>query len=116
MSNDTLQETYNSYLNAFSDVAIDERERLLRQSVTDDVAFMNPKGSSQGFGELVAHIEQFQKQNPWGYFLNKKLIAHHGQFLSEWTMYKKDGSEFATAHTYGRFNDEGLITDLIGFF
>ncbi len=116
MNNEILQQTYNFYLDAFSDIAADKRERLLRQSVTDDVVFTNPKGGGQGFVSLLEHVEQFQRQSPGASFRSNKLLAHHGQFLSEWTMYKKDGSEFATAHTYGRFNEQGLLTYLIGFF
>ncbi len=116
MTNDTLQQTYNSYLDAYNDIAVDERGRLLRQSVTDDVVFTNPSGESQGFGKLMEHIEEFQKQRKGASFKSNKLLAHHGQFLSEWTMYDKDGSALATAHTYGRFNEQGLLTYLIGFF
>jgi hypothetical protein len=115
-STDTLQQIYNSYLGAYSDIEPTERERLLRQSVTDDVISINPEGESHGIGDLVKHIEQFQKQKPGARFKSNKLIAHHDQFLSEWTMYCKDGSAVATAHTYGRFDEKGLITYLIGFF
>lgn len=64
MSADNVQQTYNSYLGAYSDIAPTERERLLRQSVTDDVISINPEGESHGIGDLVKHIEQFQKQKP----------------------------------------------------
>ena len=84
-------------------------------STTDEVISINPDGESHGFGNLVEHIEQFQKQKPGAYFKSNKLIAHHDQFLSEWTMYSKDGLAVATAHTYGRFDEKGLITYLIGF-
>ena len=116
MTNDALQRTYNSYLDAYSDIEPVERERLLRQSVTDDVLSINPNGESHSLGNLMEHIEQFQKQRPGAYFKSNKLLAHHEQFLSEWTIYSKDGSAVATAHTYGRFNGKGLITYLIGFF
>jgi hypothetical protein len=113
---DTLQQNYDSYLAAYSDIAPTERERLLRQSVTNDVMSINPEGESHGIVDLMKHIEQFQKQKPGTRFKSNKLIAHHDQFLSEWTMYSKNGSALAIAHTYGRFNEKGLITYLIGFF
>lgn len=116
MPNDTLQSTYNSYLEAYNDIAVTERERLLRLSVTDDIVSINPKGESQGISGLMEHIEQFQKQQPGASFKSNKLLAHHGQFLSEWTMFSKDGAALATAHSYGRFNEQGLISYIIGFF
>jgi hypothetical protein len=113
---DTLQQLFKSYLDAYADIAADERERLLRQSVTDDVEFTGPVEDSRGFGSLVEHIGQFQKKLPGAYFKSNKLLTQHGQLLSEWTMYKKDGAEIATGHTYARFNDQSRLTHLAGFF
>jgi hypothetical protein len=75
-----------------SDIPADERKRLLRQSVTDEVVFTGPKEDDQGFDKLVEHIEQFQKKSPGAYFENNNLLTQHGQLLSEWTLYKKDGA------------------------
>ena len=115
MNIDKLQEVYDSYLEAYSDIARDERQRLLGQSVSDNVVFTNPKGGGEGRSQLIEHIEHFQTRNPGASFKSNKLLAHHGQFLLEWTMFKKDGSQVTTAHTYGQFNDQGLLTKLIGF-
>ena len=117
MTNDSLQQLWKSYLDAYADIPAAERERLLRQSVADDIVFSNPTGEEgQGFGNLVEHVSQFQKTNPGGYFTNNELFTHHHQLLSEWTMHKKDGSTLATAHTYARFNDQGLLTHTTGFW
>jgi hypothetical protein len=55
---EALQQIWKAYLNAYGDVAADERERLLRQSVTDDVVFTGPNEDDRGFGKLVEHIER----------------------------------------------------------
>jgi hypothetical protein len=36
----------------------DERERLLRQSVTDEVVFTGPNEEDKGFRKLLEHIER----------------------------------------------------------
>jgi len=117
MTDDTLQQLWKSYLDAYADIPAAERERLLRQSVVDDIVFSNPTGDEgRGFGNLVEHVSQFQKKNPGGYFTSNKLFHHHDQLLSEWTMYKKDGSALVTAHTYARFNEQGRLTHTAGFW
>jgi NAD(P)-dependent dehydrogenase (short-subunit alcohol dehydrogenase family) len=83
MSADNLQQTYKSYLRAYSDVEPTEREHLLRESVTDDVISINPEGESRGIGELVKHIEQFQKQKPGAHFQSNQLLSHHDQLVDE---------------------------------
>jgi hypothetical protein len=116
MNTDKLQQLWKTYLDAYSDVPADERERLLRQSVSDDVVFTGPKEEDQGFDKLVEHIGQFQKKSPGAYFVSSKLLTQHGQLLSEWTLYKKDGTKIATGHTYARLNDQGRLAHLAGFF
>jgi hypothetical protein len=116
MNTDTIEQLFKSYLDAYADIAPAERERLLRQSVSDDVGFTNPTGDGKGFSNLIEHIEGFQKRAPGAYFKSNKLLAHHGELLAEWALFKKDGSEFTTGHTYGRLNEQGRLTHLAGFF
>ena len=116
MTKEIFQDTYNSYLSAYGDIGSSERERVLRQCVTDDVVSILPNEENHGLIKLLQHIEQFQQKRPGSYFKSNKLSIHHAQFLAELTLYSKDGSAIATAHTYGRCNEQGLITYLIGFF
>jgi len=113
---DTLQQTWKTYQDAWADIAVAERERLLRQVVIRDIVFTSQAAEGQGFSNLVTHIAEFQKQFPGAYFKSNKLFTHHGQLLSEWTMYNKDGSEFLTGHSYARFNEQGILTHLAGFW
>ena len=116
MTIQTVQQLWNAYQDAWADIALADRERLLRQSVTDDVVFTNPLTEGQGLSNLIQHIGQFQEQFPGAYFKSNKLLLQHGQLLAEWTMYNKDGSEFLTAHSYARFNEQGSFTHLAGFW
>ena len=94
MTPDTLEQLWKSYLDAYADIAVAERERLLRQSVSDDIVFASPAQEGQGFGNLVEHIGHFQKQFPGAYFKINKLLAHHGQLLSDVGLCNNDGLEF----------------------
>jgi hypothetical protein len=116
MTKSAMEQIWKDYLDAYANVSPEERNRLLRQSVSDDVESSNPADEAKGFDNLVAHIEQFQQRLPGSYFKNNKLLVHHGQLLSEWTLYKSDDSAVTTAHTYARFNEQGRLTHLTGFF
>ncbi len=116
MSDETLQSIWKSYQDAWADISLAERERLLRQSLTEDITFTDPGTQGQGFHNIMEHIGNFQQQFPGAYFKNNKLLSQHGQLLSEWTMFNKDGSEFLTAHSYAHFNEAGLLTHLAGFW
>src|ERR1700759_3854858 len=68
MTKDSVQEIWNAYLDAYADVSKEERKRLLAESVSDDVLSTNPGDETQGFENLVAHVEQFQHRLPGSYF------------------------------------------------
>jgi hypothetical protein len=116
MNDEKFLQIWNTYQDAWADIAVDERTSLIKQSVTDDVVFTNPLNQGQGLGDLVKHIGDFQAQFPGAYFKTNQLIAQHGQLLAEWTMFNKDGSKFLTAHSYARFNEQGQLNHLAGFW
>jgi predicted ester cyclase len=116
MKKDAVEQVWNAYLEAYGDVSVEERRRLLGESVSDDVVSENPGDEAHGIDALVAHVEKFQQRLPGSYFKIDSLKFHHEQVLTEWTLYKADGAVVTTAHTYGVFNDQGRLKKLIGFF
>ncbi len=116
MTKDAAEEIWKLYLETYGHIPPEERRRLLEQTVSDDIVSTNPGDEFKGLESLLVHIEQFQQRLPGAYFKLNKLLFHHEQGLSEWTLYKSDGTPLRTAHTYGRFNDQRRITQLTGFF
>jgi hypothetical protein len=116
MTKDAVEQVWNSYLEAYGNVSTEDRQRLLTESVSHDVLSTNPGDETQGLEALVAHVEQFQQRLPGSYFKINSLRFHHEQVLTEWTLYKADGTAVTTAHTYGVFNDQGRLKKLIGFY
>lgn len=116
MKKDAVEQVWNAYLEAYGDVSIEDRKRLLGESVSDDVVSENPSDETHGIDALIAHVERFQQRLPGSYFKINSLKFHHEQVLTEWTLLKADGTVVTTAHTYGVFNDQGRLKKLIGFF
>jgi hypothetical protein len=116
MTPDTIEQLWKSYLGAYADIAVAERERLLRQSVTDDIVFTSPAMEDRGFANLIEHTSHFQTQFPGAYFKVKKLLSHHGQLLSDVGLCNKEGVEFRSAQIFARFNEQGRLTHVTGFF
>jgi hypothetical protein len=116
MNDDTLQQHWGSYFAAYAAVDRDERQRLLEQSVSEDVVFTNPGGEGRGRASLNGHIEGFQQKMPGVYFSTDKLHVHHGELLAVWTMHKPDGTAIATGYNFVRPNVDGLFCYMGGFF
>ena len=116
MTKDTAEQIWKSYLQAYSNVSPEERRRLLELTVSDDIVSTNPGDEFTGLESLIVHVEHFQQRLPGAYFKLNKLLFHHEQALSEWTLHRSDDTPLRTAYTYGRFNDQGRMTLLTGFF
>jgi hypothetical protein len=116
MTKEAIEQIWSAYLQAYGNVSAEERKRLLQQSVSDDVVSQNPGEQTQGLEPLLAHIEQFQQRLPGAHIEIDKLTFHHQHVLTEWTLYRSDDTPLRTAHTYGIFNEHGLLKQLIGFF
>lgn len=108
--------TWKRYQAAWSDIGAEERTTLLIGSVAADAVYTDPTNECHGLQELIAKIEQSQQKTPGASFENTKFLTHHQQGLSSWTMRNKEGATLATGNSYARFNAEGLLIQMTGFF
>ncbi len=116
MTDQDAQSAFESYLGAFAERSAGKREEMLRSSVAEDIAFSNPGVDGRGLDDLLIHIVRFQTHYPDSYFRINWFLQQHGQMLAEWSQINPDRSEFTTAHSYARLNDEGRISHFAGFW
>lgn len=107
-----LRDVFENYLNAFVAASVAEQERLLRASAAEDVMFSNPGVSGRGLSNLSA----FQQRFAGAYFRINWFRQQHGQMLAEWTQFNQDGTEFITANSYARCDENGRIVQFAGFW
>ncbi|WP_446741719.1 hypothetical protein [Silvibacterium acidisoli] len=117
MTDETLHRLWNTYQHAWSDVPAEERDRLLRSSLAQDVAFTSPDSDDRGIDRMVATITEFQSQFNGCYFRSTLLRQQHGQLLAAWTMFDRNDVALVNGHSYARFDEQqGRITHLAGFW
>ncbi len=114
--NEEYLATWKRYQAAWSDISAEERKTLLSGSVAPDAYYSDPTNECHGLQELIVKIEQSQQKTPGATFGNTKFLTHHQQGLSSWTMHSKEGATLATGNSYARFNAEGLLIQMTGFF
>lgn len=112
----TPEEQWNAYMLAFATDIAAERERLLQQSVSDDVTFTNPGGSGKSCAALAAHIADFRTKMPGMYFDTDKIYVTHGELLAVWSMYRPDHTKIVTGYNFVRLDDGGRFSYMAGFF
>ena len=116
MTNEEYVATWKRYQAAWSDVSAANRKELLEGSVSANAIYTDPTSECRGLQELIAKIEQSQQKAPGASFENTKFLSHHQQGFSSWTMQNSEGATIATGNSYARFNQEGLLIQMTGFF
>ena len=111
-----IQELWSTYSNAWRDVSSEERGRLLKASVADDVTFTAPGTNGRGVADLISMLEEFQRTYPGAYFDTTVLIVQNGQSLATWSMLDRTGAAILGGNSYARWGDEGRIVHLAGFW
>lgn len=109
-------ETWDTYQSAWAEMAPEDRRGLLARSVADDCVYSDPTSHCEGVDALIAKIEDSQVNVPGATFRNDKLVDHHDEGLSNWTMFDGNGDVFATGTSYARFGHDGRLTQMTGFF
>ncbi len=116
MNTETLAQNWNAYMAAFNTADQNERERLLEQSVADDVVFTNPGGEGNSRAVLSAHIAKFQVGNRGVYFSTEKLYPQADKLLAIWSMHTPDGAKVASGYNFVRPQQDGRFEYMAGFF
>jgi len=107
--------TYDIYLLAWSAMADEERRRLLRESVTEDIVFTNPMQTCVGLDGLVAHLEGFQQRSPNGKFVSLAILGWENHALATWQFVDADGKPGFTGYDVLAFDDQGRIASILLF-
>jgi hypothetical protein len=112
----TIDEIWSAYSQAWGDISSDKRAELLTTCVADDVNFSAPDATGGSKRDLVRVLEEFQKSYPGAYFETARLISHNDQLLASWTMRNSAHAELLTGSSYARFDDEGRMSHIAGFW
>jgi SnoaL-like domain len=107
---------WRSYSEAWADITPETREKLLDESVVTDCYFADPDTELQGFQAFTAHIEKFQRDYAGAYFETLEFIEHHRQSVARWMMHGKDGSDLLQGTTVARYETDGKMTHIAGFW
>ena len=112
---DTHLKSYERYLSAWSNVSSTERERLLRESVIEDVIFENPMQTRHGIPDVIAHLEGFQARFPDGSFRTNNMLGWGSNAMAEWQLVEGNGTPGFSGSDILKFNDNGLIVTILLF-
>ncbi|MEQ1515409.1 MAG: nuclear transport factor 2 family protein [Usitatibacteraceae bacterium] len=108
--------TWETYANAWKVTTAQEKTQALKQSVAPACVYQDPITVTKGYDELVAYMLAFHQQIPDGHFVTTYFLAHHDVSIAKWNMVSGDGTIIGDGASYGRYNEEGALVAMTGFF
>ena len=106
---------YDLYLSAWSAVTDAERERMLRESVSENIVFTNPQQTRRSIDGVIQHLEGFQVRSPGGSLRMKNMFGWGDFGLAEWQLVDAQGAVGFSGYDVLTFNERGLIETILLF-
>lgn len=112
---DKRAHTYELYLAAWSAVSDDERKRLLRESLTDNIVFTNQQQTRHGLSDVAEHLKGFQAKMPGASFRMNNMIGWKNHALAEWQMVDAKGEPGFSGYDVLTLDDRDMIEGILMF-
>ncbi len=116
---ETLRRSLEHYVQAWNEPDDDARRQHLAAAWTENATYTDPSADVRGREALVRHIAGFLADPELQGFSIVRVTdvdVHHRSFRFGWEMQGPDGQTVTPGIDYGEFNDEGMITKIVGFF
>jgi hypothetical protein len=116
LQTDLHRETWDIYTLAWQVASAAEKRAIYAECLAPDCEYNDPLARTKGYDELLDYMLDFQRQVPGGRFVVKHFLAHNDQSIACWDMVTGDGTVAGDGISYGKYNAEGKLTAMTGFF
>ncbi len=113
--NQRAWDIYKKYLEGWSPVSKEEREKIASEIMVENVDYRTPRHESGDRYTAIKDMEAFQARLPGGHVEIRDVSAHHDVALVTWDLIQANGESTAKGHDQLRISKEGKIIGLITF-
>jgi SnoaL-like domain len=111
-----LQRTWETYVSAWKHTQSNEKIRLFQAALAPDCTYTDPLSQCAGWEALVLYMTDFHRQVPGGHFVTTRFIEHHRCSVATWQMCDAQGATIGDGISYGVYDDQDKLTNMVGFF
>jgi hypothetical protein len=112
-----MNNVIDTYLQAYGEPDTAKRELLIGAVFAPNAVLADPPFVATGSEEIGGAFGAVQAQFPGHRFARTSEIdEHHGYAPYSWALNAADGSMSVAGVDFVRFNDEGMIASVTGFF
>lgn len=110
------KDTWETYTSSWKVASAEEKRTIFAKCLVADCEYNDPMTVAKGQDELLTYMLGFHKQIPGGHFVTKYFLAHNNQSIARWDMKTGDGTVVGEGISYGKYNSEGRLVAMTGFF
>lgn len=113
-----LENLVDAYCEGWSSASAAERERLIRETLTEDATYSDPRTSVLTLSSLIEHIARIQRARPGAKVRRTSAIeSHHGVARFSWDVQLPDGTTMVEGVDFIELSAAGTrISRVVGFF
>lgn len=118
-SQETVKQSLEHYFQAWNEADEVQRRAHLEAGWAEDATYTDPSADVAGREGLVKHIAGFLGSPQFKGFSIVRVTGidiHHRSFRFGWEMRDAEGKTTSVGIDYGEFDDNGMITKIVGFF
>ncbi len=107
--------TYETYLAAWSAVPDNERAKLLRESLSEDIVFTNSTQTRRGLADVAVHLQAFQQRSPGGSFRLNEMLGWENHGIATWQLVDAQGQPGFWGYDVLAYDGQGRIESILMF-
>lgn len=107
--------TYETYLSAWSAIFDDERAKLLRESLSEDIVFTNPAQTRRGLADVAVHLQAFQQRSPGAAFRMNEMLGWENNAIAIWQFVDAQGQPGFLGYDVLAYDGQGRIKSILLF-
>ena len=107
--------TYETYLTAWSAISTEERQRVLGNTVSPEIAYFDAMAQLTGRDALVGHLAGFQERRPNYRFSLAHYLQYSDAVLANWLMHDDSGKVVVRGYDSIRLDQARRIASIVGF-
>lgn len=112
---DPRVKTYETYLSAWSAIPDEERAKLLRESLSEDIVFTNPTQTRRGLVDVAVHLKGFQQRSPGGSFRMNEMLGWETNGIATWQLVDAQGQPGFWGYDVLAYDGQGRIASILLF-
>ena len=106
---------FETYLTAWTAISADERQRVLANTVSSNIAYFDTMARLSGRDALGGHLASFQQRRPNYSFSLGHYLQHNDAVLANWLMHDDSGKVVVRGYDSIRLDQAGRIASIVGF-